>query len=479
MTRSDAIALADASFASGRFEDRLAQLVAIPSCSQDPALEPELERYLIGGIIPWLSGMGFRSEVHPNARGGGTILLLERIESPELPTVITYGHGDGVLGMDGEWSQGLVPWALQRRHDRWYGRGTADNKGQHVINLFALEAVLQARDGRLGFNVTLVLEMAEERGSIGLREFVQVNAQRLAADVFIASDGPRGSPGMPTIAAGSRGNYHFDLIVAPRKGGVHSGHWGGLTDDPAIVLSHALAAICDRNGRILVRDWLPEGGAPLPDRIRSMLEGCPLDPGTDAARIEPDWGEPALSPAEKLYAWNSFIVLSMLSGKSEQPMNAVAPDAIAHCQIRYVPGTDPEIIVPALRRHLDAAGFQDVRIENGRIGMPASAKPLPNEWVEFVARSFTESLGIPSQVIPQVSGGMPGDVFQDVLSVPLVWIPHGHNGCKQHGADEHLLIEVARQGVRGFAGLWWDLGERSGRVGLSAGARRFARPASG
>lgn len=109
MTRSDAIALADASFASGRFEDRLAQLVAIRSCSQDPALEPELERYLIGGIIPWLSRMGFRSEVHPNARGGGTILLSERIESPELSTVITYGHGDAVLGMDGEWSQGLGP----------------------------------------------------------------------------------------------------------------------------------------------------------------------------------------------------------------------------------------------------------------------------------------------------------------------------------------------------------------------------------
>jgi len=44
--------------------------------------------------------------------------------------------------------------------DRWYGRGTADNKGQHTINLAALEQVLRARGGRLGFNLTILIETA-------------------------------------------------------------------------------------------------------------------------------------------------------------------------------------------------------------------------------------------------------------------------------------------------------------------------------
>ena len=55
-------------------------------------------------------------------------------------------------------------------------------------------------------------------------------------------------PDMPTIATGTRGTFHFDLVVDLRPGGVHSGHWGGLTTDPAVVLTHALGTIIDRNG---------------------------------------------------------------------------------------------------------------------------------------------------------------------------------------------------------------------------------------
>jgi acetylornithine deacetylase/succinyl-diaminopimelate desuccinylase-like protein len=99
---------------------------------------------------------------------------------------------------------------------RWYGRGTADNKGQHALNIAALEAVLAERGGKLGFNVKVVLEMAEERGSKGLREFVAAHAMELAADVLIASDGPRVEPEMPTIATGTRGTFHFDLVLKLR-----------------------------------------------------------------------------------------------------------------------------------------------------------------------------------------------------------------------------------------------------------------------
>ena len=134
------------------------------------------------------------------------------------------------------------PWVLTEEGDRWYGRGTADNKGQHALNLSALEAVLAERGGKLGFNLKLVLETCEERGSIGLREFVAAHAEALHADVLIASDGPRVMPEVPTIATGTRGTFHFDLVVDLRPGGVHSGHWGGLTTDPAVVLTHALGA---------------------------------------------------------------------------------------------------------------------------------------------------------------------------------------------------------------------------------------------
>ncbi len=457
-SRDGALARARTVFDSNAFRDHLARLVAIPSTSQDPGHEADVQHYLKDAIRPWLDRMGFSVEIHPNpVPGFGPILLAERLEGPNRPTILTYGHGDTVRGLDDQWRAGLTPWQLTVEGDRWYARGAADNKGQHALNLTALETVLTERGGMLGFNLKLVLETSEERGSTGLRAFVAEQADRLAADVLIASDGPRVTPEVPTIATGTRGTYHFDLVVDLRPGGVHSGHWGGLTTDPAIILAHALGTIMDRNGKILVRDWLPANGVPA--AVRAVLQGCPVGGGGEAASIDPEWGEPDLTPAEKIYGWNSFIVLAMQSGRTENSVNAVAPNARAHCQIRYTVDADPAAFEPGLRLHLVEQGFSQVRIDNAGIRMPASRTDPAHPWVRWTAASMERSLGKRVQVIPNSSGGLPGDVFVDYLGVPLVWIPHSYNGCKQHGPDEHLLAEPAREGLAAYTGIWWDLGE--------------------
>ncbi|MBC7801666.1 MAG: M20 peptidase family dipeptidase, partial [Gemmatimonadaceae bacterium] len=278
----------------------------------------------------------------------------------------------------------------------------------------------------------------------------------LAADVLIASDGPRMTAATPTVSTGTRGTFHFDLVLDVRPGGVHSGNWGGMTTDPAIVLSHAIASIADRRGRILVRDWLPDA---IPNSVRDALHGCELLAEGAAATIDPGWGEPGLSAAEKIYGWTSFIVLALLSGRPESPVNAVAPNARASCQIRYTVDTDPLMFEAALRRHLDAAGFPDVQIVGAGVRMAASRTDPGNPWVRWTVASMAATLGRPIQLIPNSGGGLPGDVFIDHLGTPLVWVPHSYNGCKQHGPDEHLLLAPAREGIAAFAGLWWDLGD--------------------
>jgi acetylornithine deacetylase/succinyl-diaminopimelate desuccinylase-like protein len=397
--------------------------------------------------------------VHNNpAATFGPILTAGRIEDPSLPTILTYGHGDTVRGLEDQWEAGLDPWTLTERDGRWYGRGSADNKGQHALNLTALEAVLAERGGKLGANLKLVLETSEERGSVGLRDFIAANAASLQADALIASDGPRVMSTVPTLSTGTRGTFHFDLVVDVRPGGVHSGNWGGMTTDPAIVLAHAIGSIADRHGRILVREWLPRNG--MPAAVRGALHGLELVAEGEAATIDPDWGEPGFTAAEKVYGWTSFIVLAMVSGRPENPVNAVAPNARAHCQIRYTVDSDPEQFAPALRRHLDAQGFPEVTIENPGVRMPASRTSPDDEWVRWTVASMERTLEGRVQVIPNGGGGLPGDVFVDHLNVPLIWIPHSYNGCKQHGPNEHFLKAPAREGIAAFAGIWWDLGER-------------------
>jgi acetylornithine deacetylase/succinyl-diaminopimelate desuccinylase-like protein len=456
MTRTAAIDAATAYFKDGRFQSELATLVAYPTESQNPDAAPELMRYLKEAMQPRLEKMGFSTEIldNPDPRGG-PLLIGERHEGDDLTTVLTYGHGDVIRAQDGMWREGLTPFDLIEEGDRLYGRGSADNKVQHLINIAALEAVLATR-GKLGFNVRIVLEMSEEVGSSGLADVFRSHKDRLTADVLIASDGPRLQPETPTIFMGSRGGTTFDLELDLREGAHHSGNWGGLLADPAIILAHALATITDRRGQIQIPEWRPDS---LTDDVRAALDGLPIT-GGDGPTVDEDWGEETLTPAERAYGWNSFAVLAMTSGVPEAPVNAISGKARATCQLRYVVGTDPADIVPALRRHLDKHGFQAVKITPHDRGFFAATRLDPKHpWVSFVVQSITETTGQPPHILPNLAGSLPNDSFTDILGLPTVWVPHSYRGCSQHAPNEHVLKSVSEDALRLMAGVFWDLAD--------------------
>ena len=454
-SREGAIARAERHLDEGRFRDELAALVTYETESQEPSKAPELARYLDEAMRPRLERLGVACEVVANpAPGGGPVLLGERFEGGG-PRVLTYGHGDVIRGQTEAWREGLHPFRLVEEGDRLYGRGTADNKGQHLVNLLALEAVLAER-GRLGFDLRLVIETSEETGSPGLADLFRAKRRRLAADVLIASDGPRLQPGTPTIFMGARGALSFDLVVALRRGAHHSGNWGGLLADPAQILAHALASICDARGAIQVPEWRPSSLTP---EIRAALRDLPLEGGEGPA-IDPGWGEPGLTPAERAFGWNAFAVLAMTAGRPEAPVNAIAGEARATCQLRYVVGTDPDAILPALHRHLDAAGFPAVEIRPHADGAFAATRLAPDHpWARFAARSVERTAGVAPHVLPNLAGSLPNDAFAEILGLPTVWVPHSYRGCSQHAPDEHVLRPMCRDALRVMAGLFWDLGD--------------------
>jgi acetylornithine deacetylase/succinyl-diaminopimelate desuccinylase-like protein len=460
MSRERAIAHAERYFDEGGFFAELARRVAIPTESQNPDRAPDLARYLSAEMQPSLERLGFRCRTFTHPKAKGPFLLAERIEDPALLTVFTYGHGDVIRGQERSWRAGLDPWTLKREGDRLYGRGTADNKGQHTINLAALTAALEVR-GKLGFNVKMLVETGEEVGSPGLREVCTENKALFAADVLIASDGPRLSPGQPTIFLGTRGAFNMDLSVDLRAGGHHSGNWGGLLANPGIILAQALATITGPKGEIRVPEWRPNT---LTGAVRETLSGLEVDGGEDAPEIDRDWGEPGLTPIERMVGWSSFEVLAYVCGDPAKPVNAIPPRASCHCQLRYVVGIDPEDIAPALERHLAKNGFPMVKVAPSRDGFFKATRLDPQHpWVVWVRKSMERTSRKPTVVLPNLGGSLPNDIFSDLLGLPTVWIPHSYASCSQHAPNEHMLAPVARDALRLMAGVMWDLGELKGR----------------
>ena len=454
-SRSEALARAVARFDDGALQATLARLVAIPTESQNPDRAPELARYVDAEMRPLLEGMGFSCRVLTHSRAKGPFLLATRMEDPNLPTVLGYGHGDVIRGLDAQWAEGLSPWQLTVRGDRWYGRGVADNKGQHLVNLTALQAVLETR-GSLGFNAKMLIETGEEMGSPGLRDLCVEQAEALKADLLVASDGPRLSAERPTLFLGARGGMTFDMSIQARAGGHHSGNWGGILSDPAIQLAHAIASITSQTGQIRIPEWVP---VELPAGVRRVLTGLEIDGGPDGPVIDPGWGEPGLTPAEQVFGWCSFDVLAMKAGNPETPVNAVPPSAWARCQLRFVVGVDTDAILPALRRHLDRHGFLMVRLARSRDDMFAASRLDPDDpWVAFAAQSLERTSGRAPAILPNLGGSLPNDIFTEVLGLRTLWVPHSYPGCSQHAPDEHVPAGIFREGLALMAGLYWDIG---------------------
>ncbi|MGX9963988.1 M20/M25/M40 family metallo-hydrolase [Roseomonas sp. F4] len=458
-TRAGAIARAERCFDDGAYLEALRKLVAVPTESQLSDSLPALTRYCTETLPDLMRDMPFEQTVLPNPREGrGPVFVATRIEDPSLPTVLVYGHGDVVRGLAPKWSEGLDPWQVTVRGDKWYGRGTVDNKGQHLIAIEALRAVMAERGGTLGFNAKVLVETGEEQGSPGLRAMLQQHREMLAADVFIGLDGPRQTTFMPEMKLGARGGVAFDLVVKLRDHAHHSGHWGGVLTDPGFVLAHALSTILDRNGRILVEGWSP---AAIPPAVKRAIGDLVFEDIPGLPEGDPNWGEPGLTKAEKIFGWTSVIMLAQITGHPDAPTNAVQGEARARLQIRHTVDVPGAAFVPALRKHLDAKGFPEVEIipmmERDMFG---AARTNPDDpWVGMVANSMARTSNRAPNIVPSSSGSNPSDMFLEELDAPVIWIPNSYAGCNQHGPDEHALAPLLREGLGLMAGIWWDIGE--------------------
>ena len=464
MTRARAIARAEAYMDSGSFEQDLARRVAIKTESQkfpDPSAIAECHRYLDTEMKPAFAAMGFTSRVYDNPfKGQGPIFLATRIEDAKAPTVLGYGHGDVVRGLEDQWTKGKGPWVTARDGDRLYGRGTADNKGQHSINLSALAMVREARGGKLGFNAKFLIETGEEIGSPDLRSVCEDLREELKADLFLASDGPRLSAERPTIFLGCRGGLRIHLDVNLRDGGHHSGNWGGVLANAATILSNAIASLVNVKGQMQLEALKPPR---ISNAIRNVLADVEVKPSADEPQLSLNWGEEGLSAAERLYAWNTLEVLAMSSGNIASPANAIPGEAHAVLQLRFVVGTRYDQAVDAVRKHLHANGFPMVEV-SGAQSFAASRTDFDSPWIGWAAESIRKTTGKAPAILPNFGGSLPNDVFSEGLGLPTIWVPHSYPGCSQHAPNEHILLPVTEEALAIMTGLFWDLGEKGARA---------------
>jgi acetylornithine deacetylase/succinyl-diaminopimelate desuccinylase-like protein len=448
----DVFAHIDANRAS--FVERLAGWVRTPSVSATGQGMPEAA----GHARDLVAAAGLEATVAGTA--GWPLVLGHRAGPPGAPTVLVYGHYD-VQPPDPLDAWASPPFEPEVRDGRLYGRGGADNKGQHLAQLLAVESLLATR-GELPCTVKVLLDGEEEIGSPHLAGFAAAERELLAADLVVWSDGPVDPGGGWRLVFGVRGIASFELRARGANRSLHSGNWGGVAPNPLWTLVHLLATMRDAQGRITV-DGFGDEVEPLGPAERAALDRLPVN----VEAVKADLGLERLDApvgrgfAERLAAWPTLTINGLHGGYGGQGTQTVLPaEAVAKCDVRLVHAQRAGDVYDKLEAHVrrHAPGVELVR----QGSMEPSRTPMDSAWTAPIRAAMAAAQGAEPLLVPVLGGSLPLHVFTGVLGLPTFGIPLGNPDQANHAPNENLDLERFHTGIKTAAAVLAKLGLSQG-----------------
>ncbi|WP_313408186.1 dipeptidase [Aeromicrobium sp.] len=363
--------------------DELAELVAIRSVADPRQFPPEECERAAAWVRDRFAGVGFDVRLEETADGSRAVVGSRPGAGPDAPTVLLYAHYDVQPPVD-EKAWRTPPFEMTEVDGRWYGRGTADCKGNIVMHLAALRALGDSR----GVNLKLVVEGSEEQGTGGLEEYVAAHPDLFRADAILVCDTGNAAVGRPAATVSLRGMVNLVVTMESASTELHSGMFGGAAPDALAALVHVLSTLRDEDGDTVVRGldntqaWT---GAPYPDdQFRSdagVLDGVSLLGSGSVSDML--WARPALT------------ILGIDCPPVVGSAAAVVPKAAARLNLRIPPGITPEDATRALTEHLTSAAPWGVHctVEIEATGSPFEAA-TDGPAYRALAASMQEAFGV-------------------------------------------------------------------------------------
>ena len=443
---------------SGEFVSTLLEAVRIPSVSLTGQGIGDAVAFLEGRLKRW----GFTTvEVHPTTHHPIVYAEIGPMDAPF--TWLTYGHYDVYPADRAKEGWRTDPFEPVVDGDRIWGRGTGDNKGQHLALLSAI-ALWRETKGELPIRVKVILEGDEETGSKPLPEFVAKHRHRLAADLVVYSDGPMFPNDQPVLLMGVRGILGLEFVSTGARRNLHSGNFGGIAPNPTLDLLHLLAEMVDREGRLQV----PGAGhadVTVTSSEAAAVAALPLDrEGVEASMgVSPTTTDPATFH-ERLMLRPAFNVSGFSSGYTGDGQKTIIfREALAKADIRLVGGQDPKAVLAAVQRFAKDRGYAGIEIREIK-STPASRTSLDHPMVPVVKAAVAEGFGREPLVVPSLGGTTPDWVFTKGLGLPSIVVPLAPYDENNHAPNESTKVSLYLAGIR------------SGLALIEAFARKGAAP---
>lgn len=432
---------------------RLADLLAIPSISTDPAHAPDCER-----AAQWLSSelgrLGFAASVRPTA-GRPMVVAHAKAARRDVPHVLFYGHYD-VQPVDPRALWATDPFKAERvttpAGEQIVARGASDDKGQLMTFVEACRAFSET--GGLPCDVSILFEGEEETGSPSLPAFLADNKAELKADMMLVCDTGMWDATTPAITTMLRGLVLEEIVVRGANRDLHSGMFGGAAINPIHVVSRIVADLHDADGRIALPGFY-DGVEELPPAIADQWKALPFDDAEflgDVGLSIPV-GEADRTVLEKIWSRPTCDVNGVWGGYTGQGSKTVLPAvASAKVSFRLVGKQNPAKIVEAFRTFVRARLPADCTVDFVSHGAsPALQLPFTSEALNRARRALTQEWG-KEPVLSGSGGSIPiVGAFKQDLKMDSLMIGFSLDDDRIHSPNEKYNMTSFHKGARSWA----------------------------
>ena len=382
---------------------------------------------------------------------------------PDAPHLLYYGHYDVQPAEPFElWTHPpFEPTVVDGPHGpRVVARGAVDDKGQVAMWLAAFRA-WHAETGSLPCRITALIEGEEEVSSINFKPFVAAHRDELRADIAVISDTGMWDIDTPAISASLRGLVYLQVDLRAASRDLHSGMYGGSALNPINALVTALAQLKDSSGRIQLPGFY--------DGVRDISAGKAnqwASLGFDETRFLGDiglttpYGEAGRSALERLWARPTCDINGIWGGyQGPGAKTVIAAEAGAKISFRLVPGQNPEDIIEACKRFLQARVPPDAKLAFQVFGSGAGLEvATDNRFVQAAAQALQAEYGKPAALIG-CGGSIPVvETLQQELGLDTLLMGFGLDDDQIHSPNEKFELRCFHKGTRSHARLLGALG---------------------
>lgn len=399
-------------------------------------------------LVKLLKNIGFDTKILKSKRHDA--VFAQRIQDPKYPTVLIYGHYDVQPAEPiNEWR--TDPFEPKVIKGILFARGSSDDKGQVMAQILAVKEVLQ-KNKNLKLNLKFLIEGEEEIGSISINMLAKKYAKTLLkCNYIVVSDSEMVEKGQPCIDSSLRGLSYTEIFFKIGNNDLHSGQFGGVVENPAIVLSRVISKLKDQDNMVLIPGFYKDIVRPTKNELKDYKKVR-----ITAAKIKVDGnvftiggGEERFSFNERLWSRPTLDVNGLTSGYQGEGSKTIIPcQASAKISMRLVPNQDPEEIFQSFERYVKNLVPKNVKLKivNHSNALPYKA-PTQNPIFGIAKIALKEAFH--KDALFTGVGGSIGfvPIMANILKVPCIMIGFGNTDDGPHGPNEHFSVDNYLKGI--------------------------------